>query len=80
MFGVFGVRFCVLILSCFADLCRCIAPAIVSISSQGKTPEELAILHVGKIDPKRHLEQHVNDLMASNIVQSLGTMLDTVVF
>lgn len=47
---------------------------------EGKTAEELAILHVGKVDPKRHLEQHVMDLMASNIVQSLGTMLDTVVF
>ncbi|KAG5192832.1 26S proteasome regulatory subunit [Tribonema minus] len=47
---------------------------------EGKTPEELAIMHVGKVDPKRHLEQHVLDLMASNIVQSLGAMLDTVVF
>jgi len=47
---------------------------------EGKTVEELAIMHVGKVDPKRHLEQNVLDLMASNIIQSLGTMLDTVVF
>jgi 26S proteasome regulatory subunit N11 len=53
---------------------------LILLKTQGKTAEELAILHVGKIDPKRHLEQHVTDLMASNIVQSLGTMLDTVVF
>jgi len=47
---------------------------------EGKTTEELAVANVGKIDPKRHLENHVADLMASNIVQSLGTMLNTVVF
>jgi len=47
---------------------------------EGKTAQELAVANVGKIDPKRHLENHVADLMASNIVQSLGTMLSTVVF
>ena len=31
-------------------------------------------------DPKRHLEEHVDVLMASNIVQCLGAMLHTVVF
>ena len=36
--------------------------------------------NVGKVDPKRHLEQHVSDLMSANIVQSLGTMLDAIVF
>lgn len=46
----------------------------------GKTPEELALMNVGKRDPKRHLEQDVSSLMASNIIQSLGTMLDTVIF
>mmetsp|Transcript_64328 Transcript_64328/g.178090 ORF Transcript_64328/g.178090 Transcript_64328/m.178090 type:complete len:127 (+) Transcript_64328:167-547(+) len=45
-----------------------------------KTAEELMISNVGKVDPKRHLEQHVSDLMSANIVQSLGTMLNTVVF
>jgi len=44
------------------------------------TPEQLAIKNVGKQDPKRHLEEHVNVLMASNIVQCLGAMLHTVVF
>lgn len=46
----------------------------------GKTAEEMIVENVGKVDPKRHLENHVADLMASNIVQSLGTMLCTVVF
>lgn len=31
-------------------------------------------------DPKRHLEEHVDVLMTSNIVQCLAAMLDTVVF
>jgi len=44
------------------------------------TPEQLVIKNVGKQDPKRHLEEKVNVLMTSNIVQCLGAMLDTVVF
>ncbi|XP_001604588.1 26S proteasome non-ATPase regulatory subunit 14-like [Nasonia vitripennis] len=44
------------------------------------TPEHLAIRHIGSQDPKRHLEQKVDTLMSSNIVQYLGAMLDTVVF
>lgn len=44
------------------------------------TPEQLAIKNVGKQDPKRHLEEKVDVLMANNIVQSLGAMLDTMVF
>jgi len=47
---------------------------------EGKTQEEMIVANVGKIDPKRHLETSVADLMASNIIQALGTMLDTVVF
>lgn len=47
---------------------------------EGKTAEELIVANVGKIDPKRHLENNISDLMASSIVQSLGTMLCTVVF
>merc|ERR1719394_2369392 len=44
------------------------------------TAEQLAIKHVGKKDPKRHLEEQVNVLMTENIVQCLGAMLHTVVF
>lgn len=47
---------------------------------EGKTSEEIEVENVGKIDPKRHLEASVADLMSSNIIQCLGTMLDTVVF
>ncbi|EAY73431.1 hypothetical protein OsI_01311 [Oryza sativa Indica Group] len=42
--------------------------------------EKLAIANVGRQDAKKHLEEHVSNLMSSNIVQTLGTMLDTVVF
>eukprot|EP00939_MAST-03C_sp_MAST-3C-sp1_P005527 g5527.t1 len=45
-----------------------------------KTAREILVANVGKIDPKRHLEAHVSDLMSSNIVQCLATMLDTVAF
>lgn len=44
------------------------------------TPEQLAIKHVGKRDPKRHLEEHVDMLMTHNITQCLGSMLSTVTF
>lgn len=47
---------------------------------EGKTSEEILVENVGKIDPKKHLEASVADLMSSNIIQCLGTMLDTVVF
>ena len=40
----------------------------------------LAIKNVGKQDPKRHLEESVDILMTSNIVQCMGAMLSTVVF
>ena len=47
---------------------------------EGRTPEEVEVMNVGKIDPKKHLENKVYDLMASAIIQCLGTMIDTVVF
>ena len=47
---------------------------------EGMTKEQLAIKNVGKQDPKRHLQEKVDVLMTTNIVQCLGAMLDTVVF
>ncbi|KAI5327642.1 hypothetical protein L3X38_027038 [Prunus dulcis] len=43
-------------------------------------PEKLAIANVGRADAKKHLEEHVYDMMSSNIAQTLGTVLDTVAF
>jgi 26S proteasome regulatory subunit N11 len=42
--------------------------------------EKLAIVNVGKMDPKRHLQQNVEKLMTANIVQTLGGLLNTVIF
>eukprot|EP00211_Chloroparvula_japonica_P017039 CAMPEP_0119131478 /NCGR_PEP_ID=MMETSP1310-20130426/10407_1 /TAXON_ID=464262 /ORGANISM="Genus nov. species nov., Strain RCC2339" /LENGTH=303 /DNA_ID=CAMNT_0007122053 /DNA_START=90 /DNA_END=1001 /DNA_ORIENTATION=+ len=44
------------------------------------TAEELAIANVGKVDAKKHLEADIESLMSANIVQTLGSMLDVVVF
>lgn len=38
------------------------------------TAEEMKTRHVGKQDPKRHLEDAVETAMGDQIVQSLGTM------
>lgn len=47
---------------------------------ENMTAQQLAVKNVGKLDPKRHLEEHVSSLMSSNVVQCLGAMLDSVVF
>lgn len=47
---------------------------------EGKTLDEVEVMNVGKIDPKRHLDNDVSELMASSILQCLGTMVNTVVF
>lgn len=36
------------------------------------TPAQLATRHVGKRDPKRHLEEAVEKAMGAVVVQSLG--------
>ena len=41
------------------------------------TAEQLEIKNVGKVDPKRHLEEKVDVLMTNNVVQCLGAMLVT---
>jgi len=47
---------------------------------QSMTPEQLAIRHVGKKDPKRHLQDTVEKTMSNNVVQTMGTMIDSIVF
>lgn len=44
------------------------------------TKEQLVTRHVGKQDPKRHLEEKVESLMTLNIIHCLGTMIDSVSF
>ncbi|KAG6488507.1 hypothetical protein ZIOFF_049750 [Zingiber officinale] len=42
--------------------------------------EKLFFASIGRMDAKKKLEEHVSNSMASNTVQILGTMLNTVVF
>jgi len=52
-----------------------------AIEDEEKMTKEKLIVHkVGKLDAKRHLEEEVNTLMANNVTQSLGSMLDTIIF
>lgn len=44
------------------------------------TAEQLKTRHVGKQDPKRHLEESVEKAMTDNIVQCLGSCIDAVSF
>lgn len=50
------------------------------IEESALTADQLKTRHVGKQDPKRHLEAHGEELMANNIVQCLGTMFDATAF
>lgn len=50
-----------------------------SIQEESKlTEEESKIRHVGRQDPKRHLEEAVEKLVADNIVEGLGMMVRAV--
>eukprot|EP00413_Alexandrium_margalefii_P044191 CAMPEP_0204605496 /NCGR_PEP_ID=MMETSP0661-20131031/58514_1 /ASSEMBLY_ACC=CAM_ASM_000606 /TAXON_ID=109239 /ORGANISM="Alexandrium margalefi, Strain AMGDE01CS-322" /LENGTH=315 /DNA_ID=CAMNT_0051616745 /DNA_START=63 /DNA_END=1010 /DNA_ORIENTATION=+ len=44
------------------------------------TEEEFAVKQVGKVDAKKRLESDADNVMTSNILQTLGCMLATVVF
>eukprot|EP01125_Pyxidicula_operculata_P021197 TRINITY_DN8078_c0_g1_i1.p1 TRINITY_DN8078_c0_g1~~TRINITY_DN8078_c0_g1_i1.p1 ORF type:complete len:325 (+),score=94.45 TRINITY_DN8078_c0_g1_i1:84-977(+) len=52
-----------------------------SVQDEDKMTKEKLVVHkVGKLDPKKHIEQDLNLLMSNNITQCLGTMLDSIVF
>ncbi len=42
-----------------------------------KTEREILVSNVGKIDPKRHLKENLEDLLSENIDQILGVSMDT---
>ncbi len=68
-----------------AQLCEQLLKTAVlynkSISDERtQTREEKEIAHVGKTDPKKKISADVQQLMGNNIVQTLGSMLDAVVF
>ena len=45
-----------------------------------KTKQEMVVSTVGKLDPKKRLEQDVDHIMTQNILHSLSSMIDTVIF
>lgn len=51
------------------------------LTEEGKlSAEELKTANVGKINPRVRLEKEIGTILQSNIVQTLGTMMDTRVF
>jgi len=48
------------------------------IEESTMTEEQLKTRHVGKQDPKRHLQESVEQNMDSNIVQCLSAMLGNI--
>ena len=42
--------------------------------------EEFVVSQTGKLNPKKRLEEEIEDTMNSNVIDCLGTMLNTVCF
>lgn len=45
-----------------------------------KTHDEFVVSSVGKMNPKNHLSHKIDDTLQENVMECLGTMLNTVVF
>lgn len=45
-----------------------------------KTKEEFVVSSVGKLNPKVHLQSHIDETLNENVMECLGTMVNTVVF
>ncbi|CDW72074.1 26s proteasome non-atpase regulatory subunit 14 [Stylonychia lemnae] len=45
-----------------------------------KTHDEFVVSSVGKMNPKNHLTHQIDDTLHENVMECLGTMLNTVVF
>jgi 26S proteasome regulatory subunit N11 len=45
-----------------------------------KTKEEFIVSSVGKMNPKNHLAHGIEDALNQNVMECLGTMLNTVAF
>ena len=60
--------------------CTLLYAMLSHVQEQELTPEKRIVANVGKMDAKKHLEAEVQKMMSGNIVQCMGTMLDTIVF
>ena len=45
-----------------------------------KTKEEFIVSSVGKLNPKTHLTSNIDEVLNDNVMECLGTMVNTVVF
>lgn len=45
-----------------------------------KTKEEFVVSSVGKLNPKTHLMSNIEENLNLNVMECMGTMLNTVVF
>ncbi len=45
-----------------------------------KTKEEFIVSSVGKLNPKTHLTSTIDEVLNDNVMECLGTMVNTVVF
>ncbi len=45
-----------------------------------KTKEEFVVSSVGKLNPKNHLASGIDEALNENVMECLGTMVNTVVF
>ncbi len=45
-----------------------------------KTKEEFIVSSVGKLNPKVHLTSTIEDALNENVMECLGTMVNTIVF
>jgi len=45
-----------------------------------KTKEEFIVSSVGKLNPKNHLSSTIDEALNENVMECLGTMVNTVVF
>ncbi len=50
------------------------------LAENKKTKKEMVVSTVGKVNPEMRLTQHIEDIMTKNIVQCLGTMIDSLAF
>jgi 26S proteasome regulatory subunit N11 len=51
------------------------------IQEENKQSEkEFVVSSVGKMNPKNHLYSNIDELVNENVMECLGTMLNTVVF
>lgn len=45
-----------------------------------KTTEEFQVASVGKMNPRTHLAKETDEALVDNVMNTMGTMLNTVVF